>query len=399
MSPRGPLRLLPWWRHAAWLGASLGIAAVALAACGDPRGRGEGGGAGGSREVVFTESCDASAAVPLDHRLMAVADDEDSILRVYDVDQGGAPIRSVDLSAGLFPPGEREKGRAEKKKKKKKRKTGPGGPSEPPRPRRAPESDIEAAVRVGDVAYWMTSHGRNRAGKRKDARQLFFATTARDADDALVLLGRSYELLLDDLLADERYAPFDLAGASRLAPKDEGGLNLEGLGLRPQGGVWLGFRNPIPGGKALLAALLNPERLIEGERARLGEPLLLDLGGLGIRELSSWRGRTLILAGPYAQGDGSRLFSWDGRGAPLELPGIDLSDFRPEAFFAPEGRDEILLLSDDGTVEIDGKECKRLDDPDRKRFRGRWIRLPSPTALGEVGGGVGAELPGRPASG
>ena len=64
-----------------------------------------------------------------------------------------------------------------------------------------------------------------------------------------------------------------------------------------------------------------------------------------------------------------------------------------------EGRDEILLLSDDGTVEIDGKECKRLDDPDRKRFRGRWIRLPSPTALGEVGGGVGAELPGRPASG
>jgi len=402
MSPCGPLRALPWRRQAAQRAASLGVATLALVACGDSPGRREDGSAGGPSEVVFKGICDASAAVPLDRRLFAVADDEDSILRVYDADRGGEPLRSVDLSDALFPPAEREKGKKGDGKKKKKEKgveQASGGASAQDRPRRAPESDIEAAVRVGDVAYWMTSHGRNRAGKRKDARLLFFATTASDGDDALLLLGRSYEHLLDDLLGDARYAPFDLAGASELAPKDAGGLNLEGLGLRPEGGVWIGFRNPIPGGKALLAPLLNPERLIEGERARLGDPVLLDLGGLGIRELSRWRGRTLIVAGPYAQGEESRLFTWDGRGTPLEVSGPDLSGFHPEGFFAPEDRDEILLLSDDGTVEIDGDECKRLDDPGRKGFRGRWIALPSPRALGEGRGEEGEKLPEGPASG
>jgi hypothetical protein len=63
------------------------------------------------------------------------------------------------------------------------------------------------------------------------------------------------------------------------------------------------------------------------------------------------------------------------------VPGLDVSDLNPEGFFSPESRDAILLLSDDGTLRIDGEECKRLDDPGRKRFRGRWIRLPSPDAV------------------
>jgi hypothetical protein len=311
--------------------------------------------------------------VPLTRRLFAVADDEDSILRVYDADRGGDPLRSADLSASLFPQEEAKKG----KKKNKGSAQAAGAPPAETGPRRVPESDIEAATRVGDLAFWMTSHGRNRAGKRKDARRRFFATTASGgADDALQFVGRSYDGLLEDLLADARYARFDLAAAAKLAPKEPGGLNLEGLGARPEGGVWIGFRNPIPGGRALVAPLLNPERVIEGERARLGNPILLDLGGLGIRSLSRWRGRTLVVAGSYADGAASRLYTWDGRGVPKPVSGLELSGFNPEGFFATEERDEILLLSDDGTVAIDGEECKRLDDPARKRFRGRWISLP-----------------------
>ena len=335
--------------------------------------------AAAAREVVFVGICDASAAVTLTGRLFAVADDEDSVLRVYDADRGGEPVRAVDLAPSLFPPDDEE--RAPKKKKKGKRKRSDADPATgaapaQPRPRRAPESDIEGATRIGDLAFWMTSHGRNRTGKRKDARLLFFATTARDGDDPLRIVGRAYERLLEDLLADPRYAGFGLAAASELAPKEPGGLNLEGLGERPEGGVWIGFRNPIPGGRALVAPLLNPERLGEGERARLGDPILLDLGGLGIRSLSRWRGHTLIAAGSHADGGEARLYRWDGRGAALPLSGLALDDFNPEGFFSPEARDEILLLSDDGVVEIDGEECKRLDDPARKRFRGRWIALP-----------------------
>ena len=82
MSPCGPLRALPWRRQAAQRAASLGVATLALVACGDSPGRREDGSAGGPSEVVFKGICDASAAVPLDRRLFAVADDEDSILRV-----------------------------------------------------------------------------------------------------------------------------------------------------------------------------------------------------------------------------------------------------------------------------------------------------------------------------
>ena len=382
MRPCGERRRRHWGRSTAVVLASL-VVAAAVDRCGDVPGSTARDSATGPREVTFTGICDASAAVPLTSRLFAVADDEDSVLRVYDADRGGEPVRSADLSASLFPPDE---GKQSKKKKHKKKQTSvkqaAGTASAGGKPRRAPESDIEAATRLGDVAYWMTSHGRNRTGKRKDARMLFFATTARDGRDDLRLLGRVYEHLLEDLLVDARYAPFDLAAASELAPKEPGGLNLEGLGERPGGGVWIGFRNPIPGGRALVAPLLNPERLIEGERARLGDPILLDLDGLGIRSLSRWRGRTLIVAGSFAEGGDSRLYTWDGHGTPAAVPGLDLSGFHPEGFFSPEDRDEILLLSDDGSVEIDGEECKRLEDPGRKRFRGRWIALPPPPQRG-----------------
>jgi hypothetical protein len=332
----------------------------------------------GPREVVFTGACDASAAVPLSANLFAVADDEDNVLRVYDADRGGAPLRSVDLSASLFPPQEK-KAKKEKKKRGQKKTTKPSDPARAGRAR-GPESDLEAATRIGDLGFWMTSHGRNRAGKRKDARLLFFATTAAGADDPLRLVGRGYGGLLDDLLADPRYAEFGLAAAAEVAPKEPGGLNLEGLGERPEGGVWIGLRSPVPGGRALLAPLLNPERVAGGERAQLGDPVQLDLGGLGVRSLSRWRGRVLVVAGPPAGAGASRLFAWDGRGAPAPVPDVDLGGLNPEGFFSPEEREEILLLSDDGALEVDGEECKRLDDPARKRFRGRWIGLPSERA-------------------
>jgi len=383
MRPCGVGRRRDWGGSAAVVLASLVVAAAALARCGDVPGSTARDFASGPREVIFTGICDASAAVPLTSRLFAVADDEDSVLRVYDADRGGEPVRSADLSASLFPPDEATKSKQKKDKKKQKSpKQAADTASAEGGPRRAPESDIEAAARLGDVAYWMTSHGRNRTGKRKDARLLFFATTAGDGSDDLRLLGRGYEHLLEDLLADARYANFDLAAASLLAPKEPGGLNLEGLGERPEGGVWIGFRNPIPGGRALVAPLLNPERLIEGERARLGDPILLDLGELGIRTLSRWRGRTLIVAGSYSDGGDSRLYTWDGQGTPAAVSGLDLSGFNPEGFFSPEDRDEILLLSDDGSVEIDGEKCKRLEDRGRKRFRGRWISLPPPPQRG-----------------
>jgi Protein of unknown function (DUF3616) len=302
-----------------------------------------------SNEVRFTGACDASGAVPLDERTFLVADDEDNVLRVYDSSQGGPPLTSVDLSQALGLP---------KKKKG------------------APELDIEAATRVGELAYFITSHGRNSSGKLKPERLRFFATTAA-ARGTPELAGRPYERLLEDLLAEPRLAPFNLAAAAELAPKAPGGLNLEGMTARFEGGVWLGFRNPLPEGRALLVPLLNPEQLIEGQAARFGDPLTLDLGGLGVRALSSAGGRYLIAAGAFDSGPAGRLFTWQGTGAAAAVPvrGVDFSGYNPEAFFSV-GAQRVLILSDDGSVLVGGTECKKLDRPEQKRFRGLWIAVP-----------------------
>ena len=39
-----------------------------------------------------------------------------------------------------------------------------------------PESDIEACTRVGDIIYWITSHGRSKKGKWRNSRYRLFAT-------------------------------------------------------------------------------------------------------------------------------------------------------------------------------------------------------------------------------
>ena len=119
--------------------------------------------------------CDASAAVPLEGGLFAVADDEDNVLRVYDSARGGVPLGQADVSLRLHLP-------VTPKKPKNLL------PKKVPKP---PETDIEAATRIGDLAFWLTSHGRNSSGKLKTERQRLFATSLpeRGGDLDLVVEG------------------------------------------------------------------------------------------------------------------------------------------------------------------------------------------------------------------
>jgi hypothetical protein len=325
----------------AWLGCTLSLALVACTTTKTPQ---------PSRDLVFTGMCDASAAVPLDERRFVVADDEDNVLRVYDSANPGGPLWETDVSQAIGVSAKSGKRR-----------------------RGAPEADIEAATRIGALSFWMTSHGRNASGKTKPERLRLFAAALPERGGSLAITGRPYEHLLDDLFSEPRLARFGLREAAERAPKSPGGLNLEGMTARQEGGVWIGFRNPIPDGKALLVPLLNPEEVVRESPARFGEPRLLDLGGLGVRAISQRDGRYLILAGRYDSGVGTRLYTWDGA-AKVALDAREhLADLNPEGFFSPPGRREVLVLSDDGSRSIDGVECKRLAEPAQKRFRARWI--------------------------
>jgi hypothetical protein len=306
--------------------------------------------AGGGAEVEFRGMCDASGAVVLGRDRFAVADDEDNVLRVYDPSRGGAPLAAVDLSPALDLPAKKKAGKKQ------------------------PETDLEAATRLGDRALWLTSHGRNSKGKPQPSRLRFFATTA-PADGAPAIAGKPYTHLLDDLLAAPPLARFGLAEAATLPPKQPGGLSIEGMTARPDGrSVLIGFRNPVPEGRALLVPLLNPLELPQGARARWGPPVQLDLGGLGVRALSFWRGRYLIVAGPVDAGP-ARIYTWDGKSAAARAAAVDLTGFNPEGVYSPEDRDQVLLLSDDGAVEVGGTPCKQLKEAGQKRFRGRWITI------------------------
>lgn len=274
--------------------------------------------------------CDASAAMALDARHFIVADDEHNRLTVY---QRGVPkpVREVELGAFL---------RAEK------------------------ESDLEGAARVGERIYWIASHARNSAGKRREDRHRFFATAVEGA--TVKPVGAPYTALLDDLLASPALAGLPLAEAARLPAEAPGGFNIEGLATAPDGSLLIGLRNPVPRGRALLLPLLNPAELVAGRGpARFGTAASLDLGGRGVRDVAHIGTGYLIVAGPAGDERSFALYRWSGRAADdaVRLP-LDLGTLRPEALFTwPEG--QATLLSDDGGLALGKKACKDADRSQR----------------------------------
>jgi hypothetical protein len=296
--------------------------------------------------VTFTGMCDASAAVMLDERRVIVADDDEDVLRVYDVSRGGAPLASTDLSTWL----------------------GAGGTS------RGGAVDIEAATKVGNQALWLTSHARKDEGAKDLGQSRFFATVPTSDGTRHEPTGRPYVNLRKHLLKHPELVALGKS-LKKGGPEEPVGLNLEGAVSRSDGSLLLGFRNPLIEDRALVIPLLNPEGTLRGESPRLGPGQRLDLGGLAVRDLTRWREQILIVAGPVPDGGVFRLFLWNGAsGKPEPIP-VDLTDLNPEAALAFDDRGLVLLLSDDGDVRVDGKKCGKAA-ADRRQFRGVWVQMP-----------------------
>jgi hypothetical protein len=295
--------------------------------------------------IEYPEMCDPSAAVAISDTLFVVASDEDNVLRVYARGSSGAP-RRFDLNSFLKPDEDH------------------------------PEVDIEGGTRIGDRIFWIASHGRNKKGELRPSRHRLFATTVTVEGDKVTVMpvGLPYTKLLEDLAHAPALRKYDLESASRKAPESKDGLNIEGLAATPQGTLMIGFRNPIPGGKALIVPLDNPQQIVEGERAKLGPPIELALNGLGVRsiEYRESRGRYLIVAGPYNDDGKVALFGWSGKpsDAAQLLPEGSFGDLSPEAMFIyPGDMTAVQFLSDDGGRKLKGIDCKEMV-PAKQRFRG-----------------------------
>jgi hypothetical protein len=300
------------------------------------------------RPTTYSGMADASAAVAVSSNLFIVADDEDNVLRLYPSDRGTKPSKEFDLSAFLMLDA------------------------------KSPEADLEGAARLGDRIFWIGSHGRNRNAKERRNRGCLFATEIHLEGSSVELtpLGKPYRSLLADLIDDSRFEQFHLAEAARRAPKDDGGLSIEGLSATPDGHLLIGFRNPIPGGRALVIPLLNPNEVIDGHAARFDPALQLNLDGLGIRDIACQDGIYIIIAGSSGHGGPFRFYRWTGTGTrPEQLDVRHLGGYTPEAIviYPQTGLRELQVLSDDGNRLIHGMPAKSLPDPSRRSFRSFWL--------------------------
>lgn len=299
-----------------------------------------------SAPVICRGMCDASAVAIVNEQQFIVADDEENILRAYSITNGGAALAKFDLGGFLQVTA------------------------------KSPEADLEGSARLGEEVFWITSHARNKDGKKRPNRQRFFATRVGMAKGVATLepVGHPYTRLLEDLLAAPALKRFDLAAAAERAPKTRDALNIEALCDTPEGTLLIGFRNPVPGGKALLVPLLNPREIVTDAqaRARFGEPLLLDLQGLGLRSLARTGNRYLMIAGSYDGEGASKLFEWQGStNQPRLLAHPELKGLNPEAIeiLPGDGPARLLVVSDDGNLRIGGAPCKEVADPEMKYFR------------------------------
>jgi len=293
--------------------------------------------------LVFSGICDASAAAAVDSDLFVVANDEDNLLRFYRLSRPGAPVHVYEVG----PPARKKNQSA--------------------------EMDIEGAARIGNRVFWIGSHGQNADGEFAPNRHRLFALDISNSADGVRVrpVGTPYTNLVADMAREPKLARFRLEHAAQVKPKAHGGLNIEALTDTPEETLLIGFRNPVPQNRALLVPLLNPNEVITGKSARFGDPILLDLGGLGLRGIGSTPGGYYLIAGPV-QGDAeSRLFFWRGGDAAPELvPNITLAGLNPEGicFHDSDDHTDFLVLSDDGTRNLHGEDCRDLPASER-RFR------------------------------
>ncbi|MFG2817803.1 DUF3616 domain-containing protein [Kitasatospora sp. NPDC048365] len=315
----------------------------------------------------LTGSSDASAAVDAGGGYIVVADDESNVLRLYDRNNSGAPVRTWDFSSAL-------------------------GVSS--------EIDLEAATRVGNTVYWTGSLGNGKDGSLKPNRTTLFTTTVTGSGAATQLtLGGSYKGLRADLIswdqANGNRFGFAAGAASGQVPKQINGFNVEGMEFAPgsTSTVYVGFRAPLTpaqaGGKALIVPVTNFDKLPGGSvHATFGTPITLDLGGLSIRDIrKNAADQYLIVAGSWAADDNSdpyALYRWTGQpgDAPVkvrDLPTADAGAWETVVdvpdLTVPGARAQ--LITDDGAADLysDGTAAKDLTHPEWKKSRSTWFTV------------------------
>ena len=247
------------------------------------------------------------------------------------------------------------------------------------------EKEREADVEALDVAHgrlWVCgSHSLTR--RSRDKTQATVDPRIRERPSRR-LLG-SIELGKDGggLVAPGKTLPYDGAGSLRAMlgsyahiapfmdlPSKENGLDIEGLVIFRRK-IYVGMRGPVVDNVALVAAIgMTQDFGIDATGVFLH---FVDLGGLGVRDMTRWGGGILILAGPVNGADGPfRLYQWlPRRTGKIQAP--EKVQELPAGADHPEGICALVRAGADGLIILyDSKSDKRTSGT---RYRADWLKL------------------------
>lgn len=291
------------------------------------------------------EECAASGAIRLGTEMFLVGSDEDNTLRLYSINDLTSVKSSFPL-APIFADSKEATILAD------------------------PKTDLEGAAWLGDTVLWIGSHSMNSEGtKKKPERRRLFAHTVKFTEQGLTLtrVGQPYANLIEDLSDDARYKIYDLRKAAEIGSKSAGGLSIEAVAAGRNDSLLIGFRNPLTKNRALVATVLNPKEVLQGAGVKptFGDPVELDLGGLGIRDMawSKEKNAYFIIAGQFgAENPAFRLYQWSGSApdAPRQIKTNRLDGLNPEAVIpfpvANSGKIRLLILNDNEKSDVCAKQ-------------------------------------------
>lgn len=212
-------------------------------------------------------------------------------------------------------------------------------------------SDIEGAAKgIGDTVFAISSHSFNKNDQQNDKREQLIQLKVNGKLD----VGYLGNVRMREAISRE-LVKLDPAITDRLNE-----INIEGLCFSKGADVMMiGLRSPLYKSKAVVLLLKNPYDVTSASfTARFSsEPLLLDLGGAGVRAMtySESSGQYFFVSEVKTKKKKMRprLWTWDGGKANaavrMDFPGLKkLKNIEGLTFFRISGKDMVLFVCDDG---------------------------------------------------
>lgn len=166
--------------------------------------------------------------------------------------------------------------------------------------------DLEAVTSHANQIFAITSHSRNRNAKRKSEREKLIMLTYNGVNV------EKYYIYSD--LKDELYKHFPTYFTHSVFQSDD--INIEGLVYsEDENMLYIAFRAPLKDGKTILIGIKNiQEQLLKNLTPEFSEPILLNLNGLGIRDITydTQKDGYWIIAGSSTNRDSAfELWFWN----------------------------------------------------------------------------------------